>query len=47
MKNKEKLIKLFEKFKGHKKEMFDNEEWAEFDAFCYGYLLSTQPPKTK
>ncbi len=37
-------IKLLEKYEklvvGHSSELFDNEEWAEFDAFLEGYKLA-------
>lgn len=31
-----KLLSKFEKYKGHSSDLFDNEEWAEFDAFVEG-----------
>lgn len=34
-----KLISAFEKYKGHSSDLFDNEEWKEFDAFKAGVEL--------
>lgn len=31
-----KLLSVFEKHIGHSSDLFDNEEWAEFDAFVAG-----------
>lgn len=39
---KNKLLSHFEKFIGHLSNLFDNEEWAEFDAFCAGYNLKQE-----
>jgi hypothetical protein len=33
------LLSKYEKIKGYSSNLFDNEEWAEFDAFCKGYNL--------
>lgn len=41
------LLSLFEKHKGYNCNLFDNEEWREFDAFkegfycCYNRFLET------
>jgi len=41
------LLGKYEKIKGYSSERFDDEDWAEFDAFCKGYDLAqseqTQP----
>lgn len=37
-----KLLSLFENYKGHSSNLFDNEEWREFDAFCAGYNLKNK-----
>lgn len=34
-----KLITAFEKYKGHSSDLFDNEEWEEFDIFRAGAEL--------
>ena len=34
------LLSKYEKIKGYSSNLFDNEEWAEFDAFCQGYNLA-------
>lgn len=34
------LLSKYEKIKGYSSDLFDNEEWAEFDAFCDGYNLA-------
>ena len=34
------LIAKYEKIKGYSHKLFDNEEWANFDAFCIGYNLA-------
>jgi len=34
-----KLISEFEKIKGYSSNLFDNEEWAEFDAFEAGIKI--------
>lgn len=34
------LLSKYEKIKGYSSDLFDNEEWAEFDAFCIGYNLA-------
>jgi hypothetical protein len=34
-----KLLSKFEKYIGHSSDLFDNEEWREFDAFVAGYEL--------
>ena len=33
------LLSKYENIKGFGSELFDNEEWSEFDAFCIGYNL--------
>ena len=33
------LLGKYENIKGFSSELFDNEEWSEFDAFCVGYNL--------
>ena len=33
------LLNKYEKIKGYPSDLFDNEEWAEFNAFCAGYNL--------
>lgn len=42
MNKKEKSILLnrYEKIKGYSSNLFDNEDWAEFDVFCKGYNLA-------
>jgi hypothetical protein len=34
------LLSKYEKIKGYSNDLFDNEEWREFDAFCVGYNLA-------
>lgn len=34
------LLSKYEEIKGYSNTLFDNEEWAEFDAFCVGYNLA-------
>jgi hypothetical protein len=34
------LLEKYEKIKGFSSNLFDNEEWAEFEAFCEGYKLA-------
>ena len=34
------LLSKYEKIKGYSSDLFNNEEWAEFDSFCFGYLLA-------
>jgi hypothetical protein len=34
------LLSKYEKIKGYSSDLFDNEEWSEFDAFCIGYNLA-------
>ena len=36
---KSKILSKFEKYKGYSSNLFDNEEWKEFDAFFAGYCL--------
>lgn len=35
-----KLLSAFEEYKGYASNLFDCEEWAEFDAFKAGYELA-------
>lgn len=35
-----KLLSQFEKYKGYSSNLFDNEEWSEFDAFKAGSLIN-------
>lgn len=39
-KTESKLLSQFEKYKGYSSNLFDNEEWREFDAFKAGYNLT-------
>lgn len=34
------LLAKFEKVKGHKSDLFDNEEWSEFNYFAQGYNMA-------
>ncbi len=34
------LLSKYEKIKSYSSNLFDNEEWSEFDAFCIGYNLA-------
>lgn len=40
------LVGLFEKYKGHSCHLFDNEEWAECDAFIEGYRIAKEELKS-
>jgi len=36
-KSNSELLSEFEKYKGYSSNMFDGQEWKEFDAFAQGY----------
>lgn len=36
----DRLLGEFEKLKGYSGALFDNEEWAEYDAFVDGYRFA-------
>lgn len=38
--DEEELLIKYENIKGYSREIFDNEEWSEFKAFCSGYNLA-------
>jgi len=39
------LLSKFEKIKGYSSQLFDVEEWREFDYFIEGYKLAIQEAK--
>jgi hypothetical protein len=41
------LLSKYEKFKGYSSNLFNNEEWTEFDAFCKGCNLAGNMIKDK
>jgi len=47
MKNNSELLSEFEKYKGYSSNMFDNEEWREFDSFAQGYNVTKKESVTE
>jgi len=37
---KQNLLEKYEKIKGYSSEIFNNEEWEEFNSFCFGYFFA-------
>ena len=40
--NKDKMLSRFEKHKGYSSNLFDNEQWREFDAFVAGAKMALE-----